>query len=285
VFKGKRQNVSLVALDGVPLHYGEPGARTYAAEQSAIFLPPAGRAEFVITAPPLGYSGVLLTESVFRGAGDDDDPTVPVKTFPRGVRAGQDDIDPTRPLLSIETSTEAPTPRPVKPMPELLVQSLNVPLSTVRPAHKRKFYFSERVTNPGKTNMATEFFITEDGQSPSAFDPHSLQPSVTVQQGTVEDWTIENRSQESHTFHTHQLHFIAVGSQGGTGWEEPTLRDTINVPPWSGLGKYPNVTLRLDFRDPRIVGTFPFHCHILQHVDGGMMGLIRVERDSSKPGN
>jgi len=40
---------------------------------------------------------------------------------------------------------------------------------------------------------------------------------------------------------------------------------------------YPSVRLRIDFRDPDIVGTFPFHCHILQHEDGGMMGSIRVE--------
>ncbi len=31
------------------------------------------------------------------------------------------------------------------------------------------------------------------------------------------------------------------------------------------------------FAIPNIVGTFPYHCHILQHEDGGMMGTIRVE--------
>lgn len=31
-------------------------------------------------------------------------------------------------------------------------------------------------------------------------------------------------------------------------------------------------------RDPNIFkfGTFPYHCHILQHEDGGMMGTIQV---------
>jgi hypothetical protein len=33
----------------------------------------------------------------------------------------------------------------------------------------------------------------------------------------------------------------------------------------------------MDFRDPKIVGTFAYHCHLLEHQDGGMMGLIRVE--------
>jgi hypothetical protein len=30
------------------------------------------------------------------------------------------------------------------------------------------------------------------------------------------------------------------------------------------------------FRDRRIIGRFPFHCHIAQHLDGGMMGTVRV---------
>ena len=41
--------------------------------------------------------------------------------------------------------------------------------------------------------------------------------------------------------------------------------------------QYPSVRLRMDFRDPNIVGTFVYHCHILEHEDGGMMGTIRVE--------
>ena len=32
----------------------------------------------------------------------------------------------------------------------------------------------------------------------------------------------------------------------------------------------------MDFRDPNIVGTFVYHCHILQHEDAGMMGAIQV---------
>jgi FtsP/CotA-like multicopper oxidase with cupredoxin domain len=35
--------------------------------------------------------------------------------------------------------------------------------------------------------------------------------------------------------------------------------------------------LRMDFRDPAIVGTFPYHCHLLDHEDAGMMGVVRVE--------
>jgi FtsP/CotA-like multicopper oxidase with cupredoxin domain len=36
------------------------------------------------------------------------------------------------------------------------------------------------------------------------------------------------------------------------------------------------VKIRMDFRDPNIIGTFLYHCHILEHEDGGMMGSIEV---------
>jgi FtsP/CotA-like multicopper oxidase with cupredoxin domain len=60
--------------------------------------------------------------------------------------------------------------------------------------------------------------------------------------------------------------------------DEPFLRDTVNVPYYADrmLG-YPSVRLRMDFRDPNSVGSFVFHCHLLEHEDGGMMGLVRVE--------
>jgi FtsP/CotA-like multicopper oxidase with cupredoxin domain len=59
---------------------------------------------------------------------------------------------------------------------------------------------------------------------------------------------------------------------------EGFLRDTVNVPYFNGHTlTYPSVRLRMDFRDPNTVGTFVYHCHILEHEDKGMMGTIRVD--------
>jgi FtsP/CotA-like multicopper oxidase with cupredoxin domain len=275
LYDGKRQNVDMVALDGVPLHYGEPGAKDYAPQHSDIFLPPAARAEFIINGPPAGVSGVLQTARVFRGAGDDNGPVIRKDNSQPALRLGLDDVDPPRPLASLIASEDS-TPGYIERYSPAALESTPVPLSSVRPVQKRKLYFSEKLTHPDDPKSPTLFFITEEGHSPDVFDPHTGEPSITVHQGDVEDWTIENRSQESHVFHVHQLHFLIVGSRG-IGWQEPTLRDTVNLPAWDGFRRYPNVTLRMDFRDPQIVGTFPFHCHIAQHSDGGMMGTVRVE--------
>lgn len=95
----------------------------------------------------------------------------------------------------------------------------------------------------------------------------------------VEDWTIQNYTNELHAFHIHQTHFRQL--LGGV-LMGPML-DTINIPAARPVlqngtvipAQPGEVTLRIVFtRD--IAGTFVFHCHILEHEDGGMMGEIRV---------
>jgi len=89
---------------------------------------------------------------------------------------------------------------------------------------------------------------------------------------------IENRSRESHAFHIHQIHFVLT-KWGGVPVNEPFLRDTVDVPYWDEKSaRYPTVPLRMDFRNPDATGTFVYHCHLLEHEDGGMMGAIRVLR-------
>lgn len=144
-------------------------------------------------------------------------------------------------------------------------------LSTATVTATRKVYFGEATNG---TNGPTEYFMTVDGQTPKVFsmtDP----PAITTTVGAVEDWTIENRTGEVHAFHIHQVHFLYLATNGQQH-TNPELRDTVVVPAWLGSGPYPTVTLRMDFRDPQIAGQFVYHCHILDHEDGGMMAIIQV---------
>jgi Multicopper oxidase len=64
---------------------------------------------------------------------------------------------------------------------------------------------------------------------------------------------------------------------------ENFLRDTVNVPYLNGRTlSYPSIRVRMDFRDPNMIGMFPYHCHLLEHEDKGMMGTIRVVPPASK---
>jgi FtsP/CotA-like multicopper oxidase with cupredoxin domain len=186
--------------------------------------------------------------------------------------------DPNRALMAITSVTDASEPQAALPMrAEPLPQPVRPWVGNVAPERVRKLFFSERPENPNDPNSPTKFFLSVDGETPKPFDPQSDVPDIVVKQGDVEDWIIENRSMELHDFHIHQLHFQLLDWSGITV-NEPFLRDTVNVPYYNGrMLKYPSVRLRMDFRDPNIVGTFVYHCHVLEHEDGGMMGRIRVE--------
>ena len=259
------QMLGVVALDGVPL--AANGGRSNAVEwRDHIGLPPGARAEFIVTGPPLGTKSLFVTRTVDTGQGGENDPN--------------------RALISIAADPQAAAPNSTlvglssPPTERSAAQTAPPWLGDVAAARTRKLFFSERLQDPANPNSATEFYITVDGETPIAFDPTSQMPNITVQQGDVEDWIIENRSTELHAFHIHQIHFLVM-DWSGVAVNEPFLRDTVNVPSYTDrMLQYPSVRLRMDFRDPSIVGTFVYHCHLLEHEDGGMMGLVRVTQAS-----
>jgi FtsP/CotA-like multicopper oxidase with cupredoxin domain len=136
---------------------------------------------------------------------------------------------------------------------------------------QRKLYFSEEF---GGTNGPIQFYVTVDGQKQQVFQADE-KPAIVTKVGAVEDWTIENHALETHAFHIHQIHFMML-EVDGQPVPNQDLRDTIEIPYWSGSGPYHSVKVRMDFRDPTIAGTFVFHCHILLHEDMGMMHKIQV---------
>lgn len=251
------QQLGIVAIDGVPLsHSGR--ANDAILWRDRIGMPPASRVEFIVDGPPEGVPGLLVTRTVDTGQGGENDPNRALAT----VVARTDAAERASRLPS------SPIPLPVSTLPWL---------GDVTPVRTRKLYFSEKLTDPKDPNSATEFYITVDGQEPKMFDPHAGVADIVTHQGDVEDWVIENRTTELHAFHIHQIHFLLM-DWSGVPVDEPFLRDTVNVPYYADrMLKYPNVRLRMDFRDPNSVGTFVYHCHLLEHEDGGMMGLVTVE--------
>jgi FtsP/CotA-like multicopper oxidase with cupredoxin domain len=281
-FDGKPQLLGVIGLDGIPIGFEDGKPRNRVLWASHIALPPAGRAEFVVNGPPGGIQATFATQAVVTGPSTGPRATAPVTT-PTSAAGGDDDNSPPRLLATILTSPAAPDlPSALPAMPVALASPGLAPLASVQPVRERRLYFSEELQDPKNPNSPTIFYITEEGKTPKAFDPASPAPDIVVHQGDVEDWIIENHSNETHAFHIHQTHFIVMESHG-VPVNEPYLRDTINVQFWNGFSpQFPSVKLRMDFRDPNIVGTFPYHCHILQHEDGGMMGTIRVEPAGSK---
>jgi FtsP/CotA-like multicopper oxidase with cupredoxin domain len=242
------QPLVLVALDGVAV--AKPTSAI-----SHILLAPGARAEFLVSTPPLGVFAQLVS--------------LKYDTGPDG------ETSPYRVIANIRGSASAPRAPSTMPASAATPQSFTG-LEAVTPAQQRKLYFSEDRQDLKDPTKPAQYFITVEGETPKVFSMDSKKPDLTVLQGTVEDWTIENRAREAHSFHIHQLHFQLL-DRDGKPVNEPALRDTIDIPYWDGVSAgYPSVRLRMDFRGKDIAGTFVFHCHILEHEDGGMMGSIEV---------
>lgn len=98
-----------------------------------------------------------------------------------------------------------------------------------------------------------------------AFDANRVDQSVVA--GTVEDWTIFNETNMDHPFHIHAWPYQVVERSDRVkmaGWKDTTL---VPANGW--------VRIRIDFSG--VSGKSVYHCHILDHEDAGMMGVVEVK--------
>jgi FtsP/CotA-like multicopper oxidase with cupredoxin domain len=84
--------------------------------------------------------------------------------------------------------------------------------------------------------------------------------------GDTETWTIVNEMDFDHPFHIHGFFFQPLDSVTGAALASPEWRDTYNVPQHSTV----QIAIKYDDRP----GMWMFHCHILDHADAGMMGML-----------
>jgi FtsP/CotA-like multicopper oxidase with cupredoxin domain len=259
VVNGAPQAMQVVAIDGYPIASGSSGQTSES--ETSILLGPGARAEFVVTTPKVSDQAQLTTQYWNTGPDGDFDPARPIANI-----VSQNGIE------SAAASSGAVTRLPAHAVRTRVTRF--AALAAATPTAQRNFYFSEVLQDPTNPNSPTNFYITEQGQTPTLFNMNNP-PAIVVHSGTVEDWVVQNTALEDHIFHIHQLHFQVL-EVNGQPVNDPAIRDTVDLPYWSGTGAYPSVKVRMDFRDPNIVGTFVYHCHILQHEDSGMMGKIQV---------
>ena len=90
-YDGVVQPLQVVALDGVPTGSQDGLRLGHSVPAKDILVPPAGRVEFILTGPSTKVKSAVLS-------------TLNIDTGPDG------DNDPTRPLLTIKASNNAPNP-------------------------------------------------------------------------------------------------------------------------------------------------------------------------------
>lgn len=91
--------------------------------------------------------------------------------------------------------------------------------------------------------------------------------------GETEIWTVTNPATMMHSmghpFHIHGTQFQVLTRNGKEPLpEEMGWKDTVFINPDE------EVRLIVRFND---IGTYMYHCHILEHEEEGMMGQIKIE--------
>ena len=91
---------------------------------------------------------------------------------------------------------------------------------------------------------------------------------VSASLGATEIWQVENLVGLDHPFHLHGFQFQVLDRDGVP---EPyrSWKDVVNVPK--------HQTVRFVVRYERYPGKWMFHCHILDHEDHGMMGVLEIK--------
>lgn len=104
-----------------------------------------------------------------------------------------------------------------------------------------------------------------------AWDAQPLDVSL----GDVHVWEVSNTFDFAHPFHLHGFFFQVLDVNGVA----PTLhewKDTVNVPV--------DGTVRLAVHFDERPGMWMFHCHILDHADAGMMGMVHLHEPTHDHG-
>jgi len=98
-----------------------------------------------------------------------------------------------------------------------------------------------------------------------AFDASRI--DTTVQFESVEEWLLTNTSTLDHPLHLH-VWPMQIIEQGGQPVDSLLWQDVVNIPARS------TTRVRIAFDD--FSGKTVYHCHILDHEDNGMMGIINA---------
>jgi FtsP/CotA-like multicopper oxidase with cupredoxin domain len=212
-----------------------------------VFLPPSSRAQIVVEVGSAG-AYTLRSREVETGKAGDPNPDVALAT----LRVEGEEADGSALVARLAKDALA-VPSSGRSVAEL--EALPV-------TRERRLVYTEN-------EEGTEFYL--NGKQ---FEMERIDAEVKL--GDVEVWTLVNDTDERHTFHIHQTEFLVL-STGGNALEAPGVRDNIDLLYRDPKTKKPSeVKVKIAFTNPVIVGKFPYHCHILEHEDGGMMQNIRV---------
>jgi FtsP/CotA-like multicopper oxidase with cupredoxin domain len=115
------------------------------------------------------------------------------------------------------------------------------------------------LTQPKIENKKPEFRVNDQ--------PFWSAEPYRAKLGESQVWVVKNDTDWDHPFHLHGF-FFQVLDDKNQPIRPLAWKDTVNVP----MKKTVRLLVTFDERP----GEWMFHCHILDHADGGLMGTVVV---------
>ncbi len=239
--------MTLIGTDGGYVESPVPGLRE-------VLLSPAERADVIVT--------------FRRGSGR----TVALQTLPyeRGWMGGG---KPPSQTLSLLTVRLAGVPVRAAALPARLrkIEELGTPGAIKRLEFGEQMPMGDGMSmsdggmDPTKMGrgMAAQFLINGKAFKMGRVD-------LTTKAGQVELWEVVNPTDMDHPFHLHGTQFqVTERERNGSKTKTPYLawKDTVNI----ASAETVRLKVRQDMKGLRM-----YHCHILEHEDQGMMGVLDV---------
>jgi len=171
-----------------------------------------------------------------------------VLSFPFNRGYGSVEYRSVENLITLAMDTQAP----------LLGWTLSAPSREIAP-----------ISTAGATPVNIEFTLAQHADGHFEYGINGIafakNHPVTATPGETQVWTIKNSTKWSHPFHLHGFFFQVLDDKGNPV-QPLEWKDTVNVP----LEQTVRVVVKFEDRP----GSWMFHCHILDHADGGLMGMV-----------
>jgi FtsP/CotA-like multicopper oxidase with cupredoxin domain len=216
---------------------GDGGLQEYAVERDSLVLAPGERADVIVT-PGLrpGESTELRSILVNRGFGS---------------------VESRFPYNDLLTMTAADMP-PYSGGPPPEVRRAIAPLPAT-----------------GATMVDLKMALHQPPDAPATYQFHGPLSSpghmrVRARTGETQMWSVTNNTSWSHPLHLHGF-FFQVLDANGSPVRPMAWKDTVDIP----FEQTVRLIVRFDDREG-VAGSWMLHCHILDHAESGLMGMVEV---------
>lgn len=237
------------------------GLTDAAVETDSVFLAGGSRSEILVDTRELAGKSVLLFDALrLRGAPGADYPGSRVE------KRGQE-------ILRITVTDKYAA---VQEIPARLARPQDALTPPARFAATREF----ELFDPSMQTMMTgrserqEFLPFSINKKAFSADRIDIKPRA----GTWEKWTVKaselGHHAAGHSFHVHGGNFLVMTANGRAVKDDSRygyggLQDTVFIPPGDTLELAVPITTQK--------GMYVYHCHMLEHEDMGMMGIMQTQ--------